>query len=163
MIFTYSVYILSLASLLFSKALASLICAALGEDYYAFLDWRNSEELLRMHRIRICKQLAFAIFTFRISKHVVKSSFVSFLLSAIVVVRFLTIQVRLAKMVRSLRQTHSPLIVTACVAISAVVLYLKMIIEVVLAAQYLARVSRRPSLKDMTTLTFGVLRLLEFR
>ena len=92
-------------------------------------------------------------------------SFFTFLLFSIIVVRFLTIPVRLAKMVRSLQHPHGPLLVAFCVAMSGALLYLKLTIEAAFTAYHLLGVSRNPfpSFGDMVSLVLNVFRFLEFR
>ena len=94
-----------------------------------------------------------------------KRSFMTFLLFAIMVIRFLMILIRIAKMARSLQQLYGPLLVTFCVAISAALLYLKLAIEVVFAAFYLLGMwrTRAPPFGDMASLTLDVFRFLELR
>ncbi|KAG6333206.1 hypothetical protein ID866_5888 [Astraeus odoratus] len=171
MIFTSPVHFCSLIFEFFSNAPAVISLLSSWRVYYAYLDWKNSEDLLRTRRLTdtaptqnlIYKQLTFTIVTFQLGKRMMKHSLVSCLLFAIVVIRFLTIQVKLARMARSLQQLHGPLFVTVCVVCSALLLYLKLAIEVALAAYYLVVVFKNPSLKDMVTLALGVLRLVELR
>ncbi|KAL4065543.1 hypothetical protein V8B97DRAFT_1146288 [Scleroderma yunnanense] len=153
----------SLLFMLFFKALLVIVNIISGGEYYAFLDWRNSEKLLKTHKSRILKQLSFAIVTFRIGKRMTKHSLVTLLLFAIVVIRFLAIQVRLAKMARSLQQLHGPLLVTFWVVVSATLFYLKLTIEVAFAAYYLSTVCRAPSFGNIVPLVLNVFRLLELR
>lgn len=160
--FTRPLLFVSFMITLFSRVMVMFGVMTDG-DCLVFLDWRNGEALLETHKKRIYKQLTLAMITFRFGRHIMKRSFVSFVLFSIFAIRCLTIQAKLLRMARSLRKAHSPLVVTACVIVSAVFSYIKLFIELVLAAYHLMVVCKNPSLKEMVTLALGVLRLLELK
>ncbi|KIJ13637.1 hypothetical protein PAXINDRAFT_13594 [Paxillus involutus ATCC 200175] len=99
-------YIISLGIMLFTKVIVVVYMLSAGD--YDFLSWKNSQKYLQTHRNRVFRQLTLALITFRISRHMFKRSVVSFLIFTIVVIKLLTIQVKLVKLARSLRPFHGP-------------------------------------------------------
>lgn len=92
-----------------------------------------------------------------------KRSVVSFLIFAIVVIKLLTIQVKLVKLARSLKPFNGPVRLTACIVLSGAFFYLKLLVEISWAVYYLIMLCRNPSLKDTCVVLFGLLRLLDWR
>ena len=109
------------------------------------------------------KQLTLAVITFRISRHMLKRSVVSFLVFTIVVIKLLTIQVKLVKLARTLKPFNGPVRLTACIMLSGAFFYLKLVVEISWAVYYLIMLCRNPSIKDSCVLLFGLLRLLDWK
>merc|ERR1711974_202031 len=107
---------------------------------YDFLSWKNSQ-----------------------SRHMFKRSVVSFLIFTIVVIKLLTVQVKLVKLARSLRPFHGPVRLTACVVLSGAFFYLKLLIEISWAVYFLIMLCRNPSIKETVVLLLGLLRLLDWK
>ena len=92
-----------------------------------------------------------------------KRSVVSFLIFTIVVIKLLTIQVKLVKLFRSLKPFNGPVRLTACIVLSGAFFYLKLLVEVSWAVYYLIMLFRNPSINDTSVLLFGLLRLLDWK
>ena len=92
-----------------------------------------------------------------------KRSVVSFLIFTIVVIKLLSIQVKLVKLARSLKPFNGPVRLTACIMLSGAFFYLKLVVEVSWAVYYLIMLCRNPSIKDTCVLLFGLLRLLDWK
>ena len=93
----------------------------------------------------------------------VKRSVVTFLIFTIVVIKLLSIQVKLVKLARSLKPFNGPVGLTACIMLSGAFFYLKLVIEISWAVYYMVMLCRNPSLKDTCVLLLGVLRLLDWK
>ncbi|KIJ67210.1 hypothetical protein HYDPIDRAFT_25682 [Hydnomerulius pinastri MD-312] len=154
-------YIVSMTVMLLTKTAVVVYMASEGE--YGFLSWRNSQELIQIHRNRVFRQLTLAIITFRIGRHMLKRSVVSFIIFSIVVIKLLTIQIKLVKLARTLKPFHGPIRLTACLALSAAFFYFKLMVEISWAAYYLVMLCKNPSIKDTFLLLLGLIRLLDWK
>ncbi|KAN0078179.1 hypothetical protein V8E55_010236 [Tylopilus felleus] len=154
-------YGISFAIMLLTKAVVVVYMLSAGD--FECLIWKDVQEYIHTQRNRIFKQLALAIITFRISRHMLKRSVVSFLIFTILVIKLLSIQVKLVKLARSLKPFNGPVRLTACIMLSGAFFYLKLVVEISWAVYYLIMLCRNPSIKDTCVLLLGLLRLLDWK
>ncbi|KAF9242836.1 hypothetical protein BU15DRAFT_60130 [Melanogaster broomeanus] len=146
---------------IFTKAIV-IVYTASARDY-GFLGWRNSQEYIHTHTKRVFQQLTLAIVTFRISRQMLKRSVVSVLIFTIVVIKLLSVHVKLVKLVRSLGPVQRPVPLTACVVLSGAFFCFKLLVEISWAVYYLIMLCKNPTVKDTLGSLFGLLRLLDWK
>ncbi|KAG9312550.1 hypothetical protein JVU11DRAFT_6945 [Chiua virens] len=154
-------YFISLSITIVTRTAFVIHMLSVGD--FDFLKWKNGHAYIEAQRNRVFKQLTLAIITFRVSKHMLKRSVIAFLIFTVVVIKLLTIQVKLVKLVRALKPFNGPLRLAACIMLSGAFFYFKLFIEVSWAVYYLVMLCRNPPVKDSYVLLAGLLRLLEWK